>query len=46
MLDGQVEDKVAGTPDEIPEKMEFGQGFGTITDIELGPDGYMYTCIS
>jgi glucose/arabinose dehydrogenase len=42
ILDGQVEDKVAGAPDEIPEKMEFGQGFGTITDIELGPDGYMY----
>jgi aldose sugar dehydrogenase len=41
-LDGQVEDKVAGTSDEIPEKMVFGQGFGTITDIELGPDGYMY----
>jgi len=41
-LDGQVEDKVASTTDEIPEKMVFGQGFGTITDIELGPDGYMY----
>jgi glucose/arabinose dehydrogenase len=22
--------------------MVFGQGFGAITDIELGPDGYMY----
>ena len=28
VLDGQVEDKVAGTPDEIPEKMVFGEGFG------------------
>jgi aldose sugar dehydrogenase len=42
LLDGQVEDKVVETPDEIPEKMVFGQGFGTISDIELGPDGYIY----
>jgi aldose sugar dehydrogenase len=42
LLDGEVEDKVATNPDEIPKKMVFGQGFGTITDIELGPDGYMY----
>src|SRR5215216_4160005 len=42
LLDGQVEDKVIENPDEIPEKMVFGQGFGTITDIELGPDGYIY----
>jgi glucose/arabinose dehydrogenase len=42
VLDGQVEDKVAGTPDEIPEKMVFGEGFGTITDIQLGDDGNIY----
>jgi glucose/arabinose dehydrogenase len=42
ILDGQVEDNVVDTPDEIPEKMVFGEGFGTITDIQLGPDGYIY----
>ena len=42
VLDGQVEDKVAGTPDEIPEKMVFGEGFGKITDIQLGADGNIY----
>ena len=42
ILDGQLEDKVVENPDEIPKKMVFGEGFGTITDIELGPDGYIY----
>lgn len=36
ILDGQVEDNVVDTPDEIPKKMVFGEGFGTTTDIELG----------
>jgi aldose sugar dehydrogenase len=42
LLDGQVEDMIADNADEIPKKMVFGQEFGPITDIELGPDGYMY----
>ncbi|MFX0201868.1 MAG: hypothetical protein ACFFCW_37640, partial [Candidatus Hodarchaeota archaeon] len=26
------------------EEVIFGQGFGTITDIETGPDGWLYIC--
>ncbi|MDF0680241.1 MAG: hypothetical protein P0116_04685 [Candidatus Nitrosocosmicus sp.] len=36
-----VEDKKVDNPVEsIP--ITFGQGFGGITDIQVGPDGYMY----
>jgi glucose/arabinose dehydrogenase len=42
ILEGQVEDKVVEDPDVIPESMVFGKGFGTITDIQLGPDGNLY----
>jgi aldose sugar dehydrogenase len=34
-------DKLADSDDEN-EGIIFGQGFGTITDIEVGPDGYLY----
>src|ERR671912_557572 len=39
-LDGQLADKI-GSKEEIQEVV-FGHGFGGITDIEVGPDGYLY----
>jgi len=41
LLKPPLEDKVADTPDEIQSAV-FGQGFGVITDIQVGPDGYLY----
>jgi len=41
VLDGPLADKLADTDDEN-EGIIFGQGFGAITDIEIGPDGYLY----
>jgi glucose/arabinose dehydrogenase len=41
VLEGPLADKVADT-DEENEGIIFGQGFGAITDIEVGPDGYLY----
>jgi glucose/arabinose dehydrogenase len=40
-LDGVLEDKIADTDDEL-EDIIFGRDFGGITDIKVGPDGYMY----
>jgi glucose/arabinose dehydrogenase len=42
-----VDDKIAGgTDDEFEEEeisnLVFGQAFGGITDLEIGPDGYLY----
>lgn len=34
-------DKIAQSPKEL-HKIVFGEGFGGITDIELGPDGLLY----
>ena len=34
-------DKIANTPQETRDII-FGQGFGAITDIQVGPDGYLY----
>ena len=39
VLEGPLADKLAGSDDEN-EGIIFGQGFGAITDIEVGPDGY------
>jgi aldose sugar dehydrogenase len=39
-LDGPLADKI-GSKEEIQEVV-FGHGFGGITDIEVGPDGYLY----
>lgn len=41
LLSGPLADKVA---DDIQENKQlvFGAGFGNITDIEVGPDGYLY----
>jgi aldose sugar dehydrogenase len=41
LLKPPLDDKVADTPDEIQSAV-FGQGFGVITDIQVGPDGYLY----
>ena len=34
-------DHVADTPEE-ERSVIFGEGFGVITDIKVGPDGYLY----
>jgi glucose/arabinose dehydrogenase len=41
LLNPPLEDKVADTPQEI-EGIIFGKGFGVITDIQVGSDGYLY----
>jgi aldose sugar dehydrogenase len=41
LLDGTLSDKIADSETEI-EGITFGEGFGTITDIKAGPDGYLY----
>ena len=45
VLAGPLTDKVANTPDEMTQQpgVVLGQGFGAITDIQVGPDdGYLY----
>jgi len=41
LLEPPLDDRVADTPDEV-QSVVFGQGFGVITDIQVGPDGYLY----
>jgi aldose sugar dehydrogenase len=41
ILDGALRDNVADNIIEL-EKVIFGQGFGGITDIKTGPDGFLY----
>ena len=41
LLEDQLSDHIADTPNE-QKNIIFGQGFGVITDLEVGPDGYMY----
>jgi aldose sugar dehydrogenase len=42
LLDGPLEDKI-GTIEELEQQgAVFGHGFGVITDIEVGPEGYLY----
>jgi glucose/arabinose dehydrogenase len=42
LLNGALEDKVADTHDEL-QPVIFGQGFGVITDIQVGAgDGFLY----
>jgi aldose sugar dehydrogenase len=41
LLSGPLADKVANTPEESQEAA-LGHGFGTITDLQVGPDGYLY----
>lgn len=37
----RLEDKIANTIGEMKDVI-FANGFGRITDLEIGPDGYMY----
>lgn len=41
VLTGELQDKIANTQEEL-EDIIFGKFFGRITDIEVGPDGYIY----
>jgi len=40
-LQGPLKDKLADTDNEL-DNVTFAQGFGLITDLEIGPDGYLY----
>jgi glucose/arabinose dehydrogenase len=40
-LRGTLSDRIANNVDELQEVI-FGQEFGGITDLEVGPDGYLY----
>jgi aldose sugar dehydrogenase len=40
-LEGELVDKIANNNGEL-ENVALGQGFGVITDIKEGPDGYLY----
>ena len=40
-LEGVLSDKVADNPGEL-DSVIFGTGFRSISDIEVGPDGYLY----
>jgi aldose sugar dehydrogenase len=40
-LDNSLKDKIADNATEL-EGIIFGQGFGGITDLKVGPDGYLY----
>jgi glucose/arabinose dehydrogenase len=49
LLTGELEDKLSDTDEELTEDtgvdgegIVFGQGFGGITDLEVGPDGNLY----
>jgi aldose sugar dehydrogenase len=41
MLDGPLKDKVADDDEELDDVI-FGRNFAGISDIEVGPDGYLY----
>jgi glucose/arabinose dehydrogenase len=41
VLDGELADKIANSPNEL-EEVTFAEGFSGITDLEVGPDGYLY----
>jgi glucose/arabinose dehydrogenase len=40
-LEGPLADRVADTAEEV-QGILFGEGFGSITDLQIGPDGYLY----
>jgi aldose sugar dehydrogenase len=43
VLNGSLADKVANSPKELQKgDIIFGKGFGGITDLQVGPDGYLY----
>jgi glucose/arabinose dehydrogenase len=41
VLEGPIADRVAETDDEV-KGLIFGSEFGAITDLEVGPDGFLY----
>jgi hypothetical protein len=41
VLEGPLDDKVADDDDEN-EDIVFGEGFGSVSGLEVGPDGYLY----
>jgi aldose sugar dehydrogenase len=41
LLSGSLQGKVANSPDDL-KPVIFGHGFGTITDLEVGSDGFLY----
>ena len=41
LLNGTLFDKIADSPEEL-DNVIFAEGFGGITDLEVGPDGYLY----
>lgn len=44
-LRGSLKDKIANSIDETRDVI-FANGFGRITDLEIGPDGYLYVLSS
>jgi aldose sugar dehydrogenase len=44
VLNGTLADKVASGEDST-EQIEFASGFGGITDMQVGPDGYLYVLV-
>ena len=41
LLEAPLADYMSDNPDE-EQSIIFGEGFGVITDIKVGPDGYLY----
>lgn len=41
LLEGDLSDKIADSPEEL-DNVIFAEGFGGISDLEVGPDGYLY----
>jgi aldose sugar dehydrogenase len=41
-LNGTLRDKVADTVEDTTEDVTFAEGLGIITDVKVGPDGYLY----
>ena len=44
-LTSKLSDKIANNTGELKELI-FAKGFGRVTDIEIGPDGYLYVLSS
>jgi aldose sugar dehydrogenase len=42
VLTGELEDKIAETRETGKQDIVFGEGFAGISDLEVGPDGYLY----
>jgi hypothetical protein len=41
LLSGPLEGKIAYSMNDL-KPLIFGHGFGTITDLQVGPDGFLY----